>query len=403
MSETLASSTGAQIDGNIGDSSTRTIPIPDPDAASSSENVPSPNVDWEDRELEAIKANQLCKHVKVTYYQMAHHLLHRQDHITAKNASQGNELWKRCRMYRITGSVVANMIESGYVYSRSEADAKEKRRLKSLGAVRSLIEDTFKGNGATEYGTRHEDDACAAFEMRETWRQRRVYSPNSTGPLVEHAGLQVARNNPMFACSTDGDVTWPERNNGIPVLLELKAPAKKKLYDWPVVPTYYYPQIQFMMGLTGRYFCFFGCWSGTHMRISVIDFNANYFDRMMRTLANWYCTRLIPAAVVHHNTGKFPSWVPPPEEQSDMYKDPVPDVPLPEWVSSLGSHAFVPSPGFECLDTIKCIEEHVQIAGKGVLASAWRDEHAYYSIFPIIANCEPDGLEKMDVDAKESE
>lgn len=352
------------------------------------------NTDWETDALRDLKCLAPAPESKITYNDMLRHRMQRMDHDTARRASQPNELWKFCRLGTITASMVADPLLRGYAPAGRGADTM--RRLKALGAVRALIAPTFSGNGATAYGHRNEDKACAAFELRETWRQRRVYSPSSTGPLIEHLGLQIARNNRCFACSTDGDAIWPERDGGIPVNVEIKCPAKKRIYTRPVVPYYYYPQLQFMMGLNGQYFSFFCVWVGHSMRTLVVDFNPAFFDKMMRQLALWYTTRYIPAAVHYHNTQgrEFPSWTPPPEEQGNgPYDGVVVDDPVhPEWVSALGTRAFVPSPGCEALRTVEELEDEVSVNGARVLATGWRDEHAYRSYFSLVPIVDPSTL-----------
>ena len=143
----------------------------------------------------------------------------------------------------ITGSMVGSVLGISPFASRDDA-LREKIRAKS-GA-----ESEFKGNFATEYGTRNESVALEAYQ-------------ESTGQIVFETGQF---NHPEFdwvAASPDGLI-------GRSGIVEVKCPVSKKIKTISESP-HYYAQVQLQLHCSSREWCDFIVWTPDEMHVERVD------------------------------------------------------------------------------------------------------------------------------------
>ena len=112
---------------------------------------------------------------------------------------------------------------------------------------------------------------------------------------VEEWGLVINRKHQWMAGSPDGIIKEDDHYG----LLEIKCPAKKRLY--PYVPSYYIVQIQGLMGLISSdrnidlEFCDFVVWTPEETSITRIDFDHDYYhEELFPNLEYFYFNDYVP-------------------------------------------------------------------------------------------------------------
>lgn len=189
-----------------------------------------------------------------------------------EQAEQRSDAWKAARKWRLTGS------NFGAAAGHNPYKSPE-------GLVVDMLWGNFTGNAATEWGTQYEPVACAMYEarMRQQW-------PDF---VVQHKGLIVIPDTPFIGVSPDGLCRYWDAAAGhyVTFLLEIKCPFRwkqDKFYDGHV-PTYYYDQIQGIMGFLGLPFCDFVVWTPAGMEINRVQYDPAYFcDVLKPLLLAWY-------------------------------------------------------------------------------------------------------------------
>jgi hypothetical protein len=207
------------------------------------------------------------------------------------NYEQKSSAWLKSRQGRLTGSNFGAAVCHNPYKSRKEL-------------LIDLLWRTFKGNEATEYGTRNEPVACEAYrkflENTVKTRVQRMFTkkfmissaslreymwkyfhtPNET-VQIRHPGLMISPERFYLGVSPDGIVCVPFLYGALlEFLLEIKCPFSMKsqlsFYDH-CIPVYYYDQIQGTMGLQTLPFCHFVIWTPSHTRIAQYNFDVNYW------------------------------------------------------------------------------------------------------------------------------
>ena len=158
----------------------------------------------------------------------------------------------------ITGSMVGAVL--GVNPHAKRKDALREKVRERLGAERE-----FQGNAATEYGTRHEPDALAAYSEH-------------IGLDVIEVGLMVHPELDWIGASPDGLV-----GDGDEGLVEIKCPFSKELYNLGDKPMYY-AQIQLQLAVTGRKWCDFVVWTPETIAIERVDADPHWLADNMETL-----------------------------------------------------------------------------------------------------------------------
>lgn len=143
----------------------------------------------------------------------------------------------------ITGSMVGSVLGISPFASRDDA-LREKVRAKA-GA-----ESEFKGNFATEWGTKHEPVALEAYQER-------------SGQIVFDTGQINHPEYEWIAASPDGLI-------GRSGIVEIKCPFSKKIKPLSEAP-HYYAQIQLQLHCTSREWCDFIVWTPTEMHIERVQ------------------------------------------------------------------------------------------------------------------------------------
>ena len=142
------------------------------------------------------------------------------------SADQRTEQWYKQRASMVTASDVAAIICENFF--SSAADILYKKLAAITGEYGDLI--PFRGNAATEWGTKQEAYALEAFCER-------------TGHKVVNTGLLGHTTLPFLGGSPDG-ITW------CGAILEIKCPYKAKICNIRSVPRHYYPQVQTLLEIT---------------------------------------------------------------------------------------------------------------------------------------------------------
>lgn len=189
---------------------------------------------------------------------------------------QRSEEWYELRKARITGSKI------GAILGLSPFATPE-------DVMRDMVRDyhgaekEFKGNIATEHGTRNEPNALADYIME-------------TGAEVTEAPFVVHPEFDWLGASPDGYV-------GDDKLIEIKCPFGKRhetddggflsIDDQP----HYMAQMQFQMLCTGRFECDFYQWSPYASKLETVKFDPAYIERnlpLLRAFFDRYLTEREP-------------------------------------------------------------------------------------------------------------
>lgn len=254
---------------------------------------------------------------------------------------QGDPKWKRSRMYRVTGSIMSNAVGNSNFKT-------------TQGLVKEMLIPEFTGNAASRRGNELEPVACDLF-CQETWteikeellRVRNAYDQHqfdSIGtnqqrqknwklhygereydvPLhylqmpekefvyllslpytekvvedvfvVRHQGLVPHLEFPWIAASSDGDIFLFGQQIGI---LEIKCPQDNVHY--PLIPYYYFDQLQGNMLIQDVEFCKFCVFSTEHgLRTTHIEKDPEYCQGfLIPALHVFYFNDFLPEAMKH--------------------------------------------------------------------------------------------------------
>jgi putative phage-type endonuclease len=186
-------------------------------------------------------------------------------------APQRSQAWLRSRRGRLTASNFGAAIGANKYQT--------KRAL-----LAQCLWPSFKGNAATEYGTKFESVAVEHYKqwLEETQAQSGLCS-------IDFPGLLVNLAYPWIGCSPDGIVTL----NGVRFLLEIKCPFKKAFYD--SIPPYYYAQIQGICGFECLPWCDFVTYTPQALRVQRFMFDKPYFeDILLPGLEHFYFAEFLP-------------------------------------------------------------------------------------------------------------
>jgi len=167
----------------------------------------------------------------------------------------------------------------------------------------SLLWDTFKGNAATEYGTKNESVACKVYETFATQMAHREDRRNEMSFF--YPGLIVCQKHPWLAVSPDGLPALTHHVSGktCRFLLEIKCPFSKKLY--PHIPHYYFDQIQGIMGILQLPYCDFVVWTPEVTQIRRYTFDVDYWTKVLYPrLHQFYFEEYLPRLILK-NEGKL--------------------------------------------------------------------------------------------------
>jgi putative phage-type endonuclease len=125
--------------------------------------------------------------------------------------------------------------------------------------------ETFQGNEATDWGTKHETIAIDAYECE-------------TGSIVVPA---------PFIKFEDWCGATPDGYVGDDGLIEVKCPFSQRIYpEWPV---YYMAQVIGQLGITGRSWCDCFCWTPDgYSIINRVYHEENTWFHMLNELREFY-------------------------------------------------------------------------------------------------------------------
>jgi len=177
--------------------------------------------------------------------------------------------WFKQRQKKITGSNIGAIL--GCDPFRKPADVMRAMVRDALGA-----ESEFKGNIATEYGTKFEPYAQADFEME-------------TGLNVTETGFHVHNELEWLGASPDGLINDD-------AVLEIKCPyGKRDKNDFKSISEqpHYYAQTQIEMYCTGRKKCHFYQWSSVGSRIELIELSSTWLSENLPKLKKFYDSFLV--------------------------------------------------------------------------------------------------------------
>lgn len=209
-----------------------------------------------------------------------------------KTLGQMNDLWKKARKLRITGSICYEI----YTYSdNKKADWKKK--------FKNVFLSDFEGNASTNHGIINEDNALKKYEQ--------VFQVK-----IEKTGLLVRPSCPWMGYSADG-VVWTSK-----VLIEVKCPVdgkdktiseilSKLSYLELVNGVYifkqkhkYYAQVQLGMMLLGFEKCHFIIYSSFDDSFIVfeISYNSTFSENMFNVLKCTYFNHILPCIKENQKT-----------------------------------------------------------------------------------------------------
>ena len=179
---------------------------------------------------------------------------------------QLSEEWHQARAGKVTGSRVGAILNHN-PYSQPVDVLREMVRQK-LGS-----ETEFKGNIATEWGTKHESVASDWYE-------------NTYGLFIEEYGIVNHAKYPFLAYSPDGTV----ESNGVVQLIEIKCPFTQKI---PAkIPDHYMDQVQLGMEVMNLDSCIFIYWTPLNIRVLDVPRDMGWLDRNMPLIKEFYDTYL---------------------------------------------------------------------------------------------------------------
>jgi len=173
---------------------------------------------------------------------------------------QRSEAWHQQRIGKVSGSNIGAIL--GCDPFRKPRDV-----LRSMVRSYHKAESEFKGNIATEYGSKFELFAQADFELE-------------SGLDVTETGFHVHPEHDWLGASPDGLVGTDE-------VLEIKCPYGKRdssefksFVDQP----HYYAQMQIEMYCTSRNRCYFYQWSSVGSMLEIVDFSQLWIDENLPKL-----------------------------------------------------------------------------------------------------------------------
>jgi uracil-DNA glycosylase len=209
---------------------------------------------------------------------------------SASGEEQGGAYWHALRASRLTASAFANAM--GFWSGGRNALWEEK-----LG-----LAPPFAGNDATEWGTRTEDEAAAAY-ARLTGADVsrvlfRVLSPDEAELWLGASpdGLIAA---PAAQSGGDGGDDAPDRSSLPPGVLEIKCPWNRgrplDATPYPRVPWYYVPQVQGLMAVFDRPYCDVFCYTvNGGSAIYRVERDPEYWALMYRALSDFWWQHVVP-------------------------------------------------------------------------------------------------------------
>lgn len=149
---------------------------------------------------------------------------------------QRTDEWLKFRKDKLTGSDFADAVGLGY----GGSDSKRRQLLfKKCG----YDPKPFTGNDATIHGTRYEPVAQSVYESKTGNRVVELNILPFPDSMQDHSFL---------AYSPDGVAIVKDDTTEVPVLIEIKCPYRRKI-ESGVVPSYYYPQLQFGLQIMKAY------------------------------------------------------------------------------------------------------------------------------------------------------
>jgi putative phage-type endonuclease len=183
---------------------------------------------------------------------------------------QRSEEWFKARKNRVTGSAVGAILGLSPFAKPDDAMRRMVREYHGLPTE-------FKGNVATEWGTRNEAGAIVEYEMTTD----RIVKPASF-VMYEH----------WLGASPDGYVS--EKG-----LIEVKCPFSLRHEFAPVKfklakeQPHYYAQIQIQLFVTNREWCDFWQWTPSDNNLERVHRDQKYLDTILRGLKFFYERYLI--------------------------------------------------------------------------------------------------------------
>src|SRR5690554_2149743 len=185
---------------------------------------------------------------------------------------QRSKEWYELRKARITGSKIGAILGLSPFATPDDV-------LRDMVRDYHGAEKEFKGNIATEHGTRNEPNALADYMLE-------------TGYQVEDAPFVVHKDFDWLGASPDGYV-------GDDKLVEIKCPFGKrhKTDDSAFLPLseqpHYMAQVQFQMFCTGRFECDFYQWSPYASKLETVKFDPAYIEEKLPLLRAFFDRYLI--------------------------------------------------------------------------------------------------------------
>ncbi len=189
----------------------------------------------------------------------------------ASSYAQRSKEWFRVREKRLTASNFG-------------AAANHNPYCKSKKLLGRLLDKKkkFKGNRATRFGTDNEPVAVEVY--------RRYLEKTEPGSKLSFPNFIISRRRPYLGASPDGLVL---KSDGSLRGLEIKCPFGRKLY--PVIPLYYYDQIQMTMWITGWKEYDFIVWTSRHSQLRRFDYDTQYVETLLLPrLTNFYFATYVP-------------------------------------------------------------------------------------------------------------
>ena len=196
-----------------------------------------------------------------------------------KKIPQRTPSWRNWRRYRLTASNFGSAANHN-PYKQPE------------GLVGDMLWSTFKGNAATQYGSDREQVACDIYELHMKLTEDKTV-------WVQHQGLWIVQQMPMFGLSVDGLVHIDDKVQ----LLEIKCPYRKRFY--PGIPHYYADQIQGIMGFldimgSGVDWADFVVYTPAATRVERYAFQKEYFyEELLPAMLDWYRNVFLPVALMY--------------------------------------------------------------------------------------------------------
>jgi putative phage-type endonuclease len=205
--------------------------------------------------------------------------VNREDVLRIMNIPQRSPEWKLQRQGRMTAS--------NYGSACGHNKYSKPRQL-----LKNMLWEDFKGNVATEYGSKNEQRAVDVYAEF----MKLGLTTNQTLTLKDY-GLIVCEKYPWLAVSPDGIPCINTNGTKMYYLLEIKCPFKKALY--PHIPHYYYDQIQGIMALQQLPYCDFVVWTPTQTQLRRFRYDASYWHQVLfPRLQEFYMNEFMPRAIM---------------------------------------------------------------------------------------------------------